>query len=204
MKILKYSKDDYRWQRVEPYKNWCIDVPNPFMQVLYLYKDKVLKIKNIIETGTYEGWTTEFFANHFNFVDTIEKFPTNNSYSNQNLNLIYQELKLKFNNINFHTGDSGDKLKEILSNNLNTQFVFLLDAHASNYSPIVEELKSIKNNSNVNNHFIIIDDGHDVGSIGWPSKDELERLIKDINNNYIIEYTNYGRGIIVIYESMFD
>jgi hypothetical protein len=203
MKYIKSDPEDPRWHRTIPHP-WCVDVANPFVQILFLFKDKIPSLLNInkaIETGTYEGWTSEFLAIQFKEVFTVEKYVKGNIY-NRDINLLenYKILKQNHPNINFYEGDSPIFLKNILSQNPNEQFFILLDAHTSE-SPVIEELKSIKNFSNRKDHVIIIDDTFDAGTPGWPTQIEMETALLDINKNYNIEYTQYGRRVAVIYEN---
>lgn len=202
MEFVNYNKDDHRWERVKDH-SWCQEVPNPFMQILYIYSDKIPSLKNIdlaIETGTYEGFTAEIFSNHFKKVYTTEKYTDNNSYnSNTKLQDIYEKLTILHPNIAFHTGDSVPFLNDILAKNNSDQFVILLDAHTYDHSPVIQELESIRSNSKRNDHIILIDDCIDLGSKGWPTRDEFEESIKKINTEYVIDYTQYGRGVVIIY-----
>jgi hypothetical protein len=54
-------------------------------------------------------------------------------------------------------GDSIVELNKFLNNNPNTQFTYWLDAHTSDYTPIMEELELILSR-NVNDELIYIDD----------------------------------------------
>lgn len=202
MKYKTYDKADPRWSRVEIHP-LCTDVPNVFTQILYTYKDFITDLEYIdsaIETGTYEGDTAEIFSEHFNDVYTVEKYVTSgNNYSQQNLLEKYKSLQEIHPNIKFFSGDSAPFLQRILTENPNTRFVILLDAHTFSHSPVVQELNSIRDYSKVNNHVIIIDDAIDVGTAGWPSYDEFEKAIRDINPEYNIVPTKLGRRTTLIY-----
>ena len=108
--------NDSRWSLCsEIHKNFGIS-PNWFVNVLLTFIDKTRleRYKISIETGTFEAYTTECFAELFDKVYTIEKYITNNIYTNINLIEKYKLLKNKHNHINFYTGDSTHFLKYIL------------------------------------------------------------------------------------------
>jgi hypothetical protein len=203
MLFKEYNQNDSRWDRVLIHP-LCTNVPNVFTQILYSYKTDITNIENInsaIETGTYKGDTAEIFAEHFEQVYTVEKYITqDNNYCTDNLLSLYKNLRATHSNINFFSGDSPIFLKNILTENPTERFVILLDAHTHNFSPIIEELNSIKTYSTINNHVIIIDDAIDVGTMGWPSVQEFNKAILDINCNYKIIPTAFGRRTTLIYE----
>jgi len=203
MKFQSYKQEDSRWSRVDTHP-LCIDVPNVFTQILYTYKDTIPNlstINNAIETGTYQGDTAEIFAEHFDNVYTVEKYvEQNNAYCvGSNLLDLYKNLHTKYNHINFYSGDSASFLQRILSEHSDTRFIILLDAHTHNYSPVIQELNSIRDFSNVKDHVIIIDDVADVGTNGWPTVEEFNQSIKEINTDYKIITTAFGRKTTLIY-----
>ena len=176
--------------------------PNIFGHVLYENMHKIQDlnlIEDMIETGTYDARSSIFFSMLFNNVHTIELFEDINPYSGISFKNLYNWIKETHKNINFYFGDSAKILNEILLQHTTTRFLILLDAHTSNYSPILNELIAIKNNSKRNDHVIIIDDYNLFGTIGYPTKDELKMYIYDINKNYNIVETNHGNGIIIIF-----
>lgn len=197
---IDYSNDE-RWSLCSDlHKKFGVS-PNWFLSVLLKSEIEYLKDINIvIETGTFEGYTTKFFANHFEEVHSIEKFVNNNSYSSDNLLLFHEKIKKDFKNVNFHYGDSEEVLKEILKSINDKPCVILLDAHNGSSTPIKKELISIKNNLKNKKSIIMIDDCLDAGTGDWPSLNELKNLIMDINPNFKIKHTGLGRDIIICYE----
>jgi hypothetical protein len=198
-----YEKCDPRWSRVETHP-LCVSVPNVFTQILYTYKDEIpnlREIDSVIETGTYQGNTAEIFAEHFNNVYTVEKYvEQNNDYcANESLIDIYKALRAKYKNINFYSGDSASFLQQILSEQPDTRFVILLDAHTHGSSPVIQELNSIRDYSNIKDHVIIIDDAIDVGTAGWPDSYTYENAIREINSDYNIITTGFHRKTALIY-----
>lgn len=201
MIFKQYNKDTDKWREVAS-SHAIVDVPNVFAQVLYNYKNKAKLdcVEQAIETGTFEGETTVIFSELFQKVHTVEQFITGNSYTSRNLQEHYKQLKDVHTNINFYSGDSVEFLKNILEQNRDTQFVFLLDAHTPSHSPVVGELNAIAKFSNRKDHIIVVDDCIDLGRSGWPSKSEFETAVKQINPNYSIEVSGLGRDITIIYE----
>lgn len=112
------------------------------------------KITNFVETGTYEGGTAIWAANHFKKVLTIE-------YSKE----LYEQAIAKFNisNIEFIFGDSRTELSKLIER-LDSSSLFWLDAHWSggltygdtDQCPLIEEINII--NSSSFDNFILIDD----------------------------------------------
>ena len=119
-------------------------------------------IKNFIETGTYEGKTTQWVSEHFTHVEAYDKIHAETSTRLAHLQ-----------NVQFHLGDSSKLLPEIISG-LDGLTLFFLDAHefywhqgqdgASSTKtiqwdlhPVLKELSSIIENFH-ENKVIIIDD----------------------------------------------
>ena len=198
MKKINYINDK-RWE-------YCSDIhkqhgvcPNWFVTVLLTQPiPKIDDINIAVETGTFEANTTKFFLEIFNTVYTVEKYVTNNFYTSKNLIDLYQKIQEVHNNVNFYEGDSPIFLKNILPL-IKERCVILLDAHSGTETCIVEELKIIKESLYDNNSVILIDDCDDIGSNGWPKKEELESLLLNINPKYNITYTGLGRNILIAY-----
>ena len=202
---INYSKDDPRWAACgeRHVKNGL--VPNWYISILYEYNEYINDLANInvaVETGTYTGQTTEYFANHFNTVHTVELNPTTgNHYGGGDFVPIYEKLNAKHPNITFWTGNTVDVLPEILEDEKDERILFLLDAHDGDSStPVREELQAIKDISNRNDHVIIIDDCVCLGRPNWPSVSELNSLLLDINENFTIQNTGHARDIYIAYE----
>lgn len=197
---FNYSNDK-RWDLCsDVHKKFGIS-PNWFINALltFVNKEKLQKYKIAVETGTFEGYTTQFFAELFNYVYTSEKYIQGNSYTSIDLILKYKELKEKYKNITFYSGDSVSFLDTILPT-ITEPYIILLDAHTFNHSPVVEELLAIKKNSKTSDIILIIDDCFDIGTGTWPNQQDLEKLILDINPNFKIKYTQLGRNILIAYE----
>jgi len=90
-------------------------------------------------------------------------------------------------------GDSSEILKKSIKN-INTPITFWLDGHWSgadtgrgtSISPIIEELNQLMDIDK--NCIIIIDDIEQLDELEI-TKDILEKKLKEINNNYIFEYS---------------
>jgi hypothetical protein len=107
------------------------------------------------------------------------------------------------NTVEIHKGDSGVILPKILKG-IDKPCTILLDAHidGGNYKngvtpnirkcPLYDELNSIRNH-HIKNHTILIDDVRILGKITHPwgkevMIDKIIRMLKDINEDYIITY----------------
>lgn len=98
-----------------------------------LLRDKY-KIETVIETGTYEGRTTRWLAEHFNKIHTVE---INEAYHNTALNYLSG-----LSNISMYLGNSVAALPLILPKCTDKTILFL-DAHWGHYNPLLDELKVI-------------------------------------------------------------
>lgn len=206
MRFKEYEKHDVKWDIVKDHA-FCVNIPNPFLQVLYLHKDKIKNLQSIeyaIETGTYLGHSTVIFADCFSWVHTVEKAPVALTKFNNPIDLVsrYTTLRKRYPNISFNFSGSVSFLQKILKRYPDTWFVFLLDAHTIHTAPIIEELKAIEVLSNRDDHVLIIDDTADINnkSRGWPMQKEFENAILAINPDYQITYTPYGNRICIVYE----
>ena len=144
----------------------------------------------VIETGTHTGHGAVRFATYFDNVHTVELSED-----------LYNETKSKYShipNINFYNNSSPEFLREILST-MEERCIIFLDAHGSGGdtvyddrygrygTPLLDELSAIKESSKLNNHVIVIDDCDDLGTMSYPSANEVESAIMEINSNYCVE-----------------
>ena len=100
-------------------------------------------------------------------------------------------------NVFLYHGDSSMVLEEIL-NDIDEPCTFWLDAHyiydggtrGKLFTPIKKELDIIQNHS-IKNHVILIDDIRVFDTAkDYPQMTEMLKKIKEINNDYEIEYLN--------------
>jgi cephalosporin hydroxylase len=173
---------------------------NPFLNVLFHYVDtgkinKPEEINLFIETGTWWGATTAHFASIFDTVHTSERYDFDFMPENH-----FRNLKTNYPNITFWKGNSPDCLANILQQESEKRAVFLLDAHRGNVEvPLIEEIEKIKTLSKTNKHFIMIDDCIDCGVENFPTEQVLRSKLLELNPEFTIEQTGYGRGILVAY-----
>jgi hypothetical protein len=197
---LNYSNDP-RWDRMSnAHKH--LSVPNLFVHILSEYKNKITNLAEInlaIETGTFEGNTTEIMAEHFDKVFTVEKYVTKNPYTGKNNWDLYQKLGITHPNIQFNEGDSEVFLEKLLKEYPEERFFILLDAHHNEKGPLQKELETIRDFSRCKNHVIIVDDGADLGRGDFPTKEKFISILKEINPNYNIVNTTQGNQIYLIY-----
>ena len=92
-------------------------------------------VKTVFETGTNEGDTTQWLAQNFKQVVSIEN---NETY----LKKAFRRLD-KCENVILHNGDSGKDLHKLLHYADGGQCMFYLDAHWHSYWPLLDELKQI-------------------------------------------------------------
>lgn len=185
------------------------EAPNVFMDIIYKFKSR-LNFDNthtFLETGSFYGHTTEVAAFHFDNVFSVEMYTDDKTDTfdsrvgkytwNKKERLDW--LMSAYKNVKVNYTDSVSGLKEYFKDNKDERCLILLDAHNGFESPLTEELKVIRDESNVNNHIILIDDMIDIGKGNWPSYTEFEQLIKDINPNYSIINTKCCRDVYLIY-----
>ena len=186
------------YSKIVPF--WFIKLlPNRTVPAKKRYRfivDLALKndIKIFIETGTYLGDTVYSLSKYFTKIFTFE-------ISEELVNLARKRFE---NNphIKIIQGDSGVELKNILFN-INEKTIFWLDGHYSEgflYSkkynletPIIKEIEtifmsSIKNLGNI----ILIDDAFEFdGTRGYPTIEELEKLVNTYTDKYMV-YVKYN------------
>jgi hypothetical protein len=108
------------------------------------------KTEKYVETGSYEGYSIQLAID--SGFDTVYSIELTDHYYDYCVNRFINNK-----NVNMLKGDSIVELNKFLNNNPNTQFTYWLDAHTSDYTPIMEELELILSR-NVNDELIYIDD----------------------------------------------
>lgn len=133
-------------------------------------------ISVLVETGTYEGETLNYFRNKFKKLISIEL-----DYE------LFNKAKhafRKYKNIELYNGDSGKTINQVISD-LKEPILFWLDGHFSEgytakaelNTPILEELTSILNHT-VEGHVILIDDARCFdGTNDYPSVQFLQEFV---------------------------
>lgn len=173
------------------------DLPSTVLNILFdnLSQNKIKnpeEVKSAIETGTFDGHTSMHLAGQFDRVLTVEKYVDNFGLPH------YKRVKDNFKNIEIYSGDSPTFLKDILTQSPDERFFFWLDAHnGTSEVPLLNELNCIKTFSNRKDHIIMIDDGHDMGWGIFPTFDVLTAAVKEINPDYNLVNTKYGRDIMI-------
>lgn len=151
-----------------------------------------LKPEIFLETGTFNGDTTDRASRYIPLTHTIELGEE-----------LYEKAKKRFStnkNIILHLGDSAQVLPSLMPI-LNSKTLFFLDAHFSGGSsvkglvntPILNELETIKK-SGINDAIILVDDTRmfytPMGNVentimdGYPTLDQIIVKIQEINPNY--------------------
>ena len=168
----------------------------------------------VIETGTHHGAGAFRWSKLVDHVHTIEL--------GEDLHLSSKEKYKDVSNITFHHGSSAEVLREILPS-IDERLIIFLDAHGSGGdtvfddsvgrfgSPLLGELKAIKECSPRNDHVIIIDDTDDLNTLNYPTTQEIEAALLDINPDYHIELhpqkmllMSRGTGIAVVLNNSDD
>jgi hypothetical protein len=139
-------------------------------------------IRNFVETGTFQGGTTFWAANHFDEVFTIEIDPA--------ISKVTASRPDRPENIQFLIGNSKDVLPKV-AEKLQGRSLFWLDGHWCNVTelgkdtecPLMDELKALEK---LKDAVILIDDAraflgplpppHD--NTLWPRIDEIFLLLK--------------------------
>jgi len=151
--------------------------PHPIKIRTILKYAQRLKIKNLIETGTYLGETVLATKGYFQKIYSIEL--------GRKLYLLAKKTFADDKNVKIIYGDSARVLPRIVKK-INQPCVFWLDAHFSggitakgaSKTPLLEELKIISR-SKTKNHLILIDDAKDfTGKNGYPKFNELRKFIQ--------------------------
>jgi hypothetical protein len=198
---VEYKKDNYVNISDDPdiwwdfYKRDVWEVPHPFINILYKYRNQIPELESIntfIETGTFSGFSAEMFSKHFTYIHTVEKFPKDEYI------VRYKSIRDQNKNVNFYQGDSPNFLRKIMGVLDKERCVVLLDAHNGSESPLTEELNVLKD-CIIKDHVILVDDTCDLGSGSWPTETEFNSLVTNINPIYTFVKTGLGRSTILIY-----
>jgi len=193
--IVYFSKNYYLGKLYRYY----LSAPAKFKQKLFVRYSS--PNTTWIETGTYEGDTTELLSNLSNKVYSIE--PSDKYYQKS-----FQRLK-KYENVKLFHGTSEECLETVLKKVNSENVSFWLDGHFSygdtfegpNHNPVLIELEIIKKYSksfkNVN---ILIDDIRTL-TMQYSKSDKfdhppLNKVIDWVNNN---KFTwHISRNILVM------
>lgn len=121
-----------------------------FMEQEFHFIKALAEIENVVETGTYKGRTTEWFANNFKNVFTTE---INETFYNEAI------IRLSpYKNVIARLGDSTQLLPVIIEElkKLNTNTAFFLDAHWYT-NPLLGELTAIFASGYIPKYIVIHD-----------------------------------------------
>ncbi len=193
--IMSRGDEELNFRTLD-HPRWPTPGSNPFLEVLDSVKTEIdfSDIKYFIECGTGEtGDNVLAFSEFFKSI-TIE--------NNPDLYKEYCHREQTFKEIEFILGDSTGEIKRILGQNKDERFIILLDDHNGYTSFVAEELEAIKNNSNRNDHIIIIDDLKFAGKGTYPTIKKVKELTFQINENYIVKNTHIGQEIYIIYPNI--
>jgi hypothetical protein len=176
--------------------------PNAAFNEDHFMSEKFLDIKNkytldtVIETGTYHGVTTEWFAHNFDKVYTVE---CSQPY--------YEEAQKRigsYSNVHSYLKDSPVFLKEILSTIQDNKTIIFLDAHWYT-NPVLNELDAIKESGKkpiIAIHDFMVPDHPEFGYDIYPDQnivynwEWIQGKIESIygKSGYTKEYNNEATG----------
>lgn len=182
-------------------RNTNLIIPHKYKEKIVKQYAKLFPVNIFIETGTYRGQMIEAVKTNFNTIYSIELDKTIANTA--------KYIFFKSKNITIINGDSSRVLPKLLKN-IKLPCLFWLDAHYSYKTPIIEELKCVLNHSIKNcfqkhplGHVILIDDSRFFTSKysknGYPTIEELKKLVFNINPNLIIKDNN---DVIQIYPKL--
>lgn len=158
---------------------------------------KSCKIDCIIETGTYKGFTTSFFARTFPHIQiyTCE-------IDNFNYKIARENLKM-YRNVHIYKESSPDFVHNLIKNKkIGKRPFFYLDAHWLDSWPLESELRIIF--SKLRSAIVLIDDFKVPGNTEFNfdkyngKECSLARVIPHVDKNkkYNLLFPNYGKDIL--------
>lgn len=202
MKFEKDYSNHSRWNDLSDKHKNSLLIPNLFANILHEYKDKIPNVdtlRSAIETWTFDAKTSTILANHFDIVFTIELYPDVNPHDHMSYRDIHEQYSNEFDNITFLYGQLDEVIPQILTELPDERFMFLLDFHRNSTNPMRNELEIIKKYSNNKNHVFLIDDCNFLGTLNFPTEEELKELLFSINPDYTLEKINDGNQIMLVY-----
>ena len=202
MKFEKDYSNHSRWNDLSDKHKNSLLIPNLFANILHEHKDKIPNVdtlRSAIETWTFDAKTSTILANHFDIVFTIELYPDVNPHDHMSYRDIHEQYSTEYDNITFLYGQLDEIIPEILTELPDERFMFLLDFHRNSTNPMRNELEIIKKYSNNKNHVFLIDDCNFLGTLNFPTEEELRELLFSINPDYTLEKINDGNQIMLVY-----
>jgi hypothetical protein len=179
---FKFLYSVFKWKIAR--KKWMeqgksLPPPHEVKKLLVITNCKKYNINAFVESGTYMG----------EMVSAVSKFIDQNHTIELSAE-IYKKTSSRLNhipNIDFHFGDSGKMLVDIISK-INEPICFWLDGHYSEGitakgdkdTPIIEELVAISNSKLRDQHVILVDDARlfkETDSKDYPNLDEFKKHI---------------------------
>jgi len=170
-------------KKLKLWKKQGCPLPSPHIVKQSVLKEyaKKYKIRILVETGTYLGDMIEAMKDSFDSIFSIEL----DRY-------LFESAKKRFANakhVEIIHGDSSVEIAKLIEN-IQQPALFWLDAHYSagittrgdKDTPIYDELSHILSAQNFG-HVILIDDARLFGTDpGYPTIDELKKVINSIND----------------------
>jgi hypothetical protein len=161
-----HAYDGQRWAA----RGFSGPPPHPF-KVWTVRQYAALGYHTFVETGTNYGDLLTSVAGSYDHCTSIEADPA--------LYRLVAARMARYPHAQVYFGDSAIILPAVLLE-LREPSLFWLDAHPepgdSGAVPLLDELRAIVRHP-VLGHTVLIDDAHMLGTNGWPSPDEVEKIV---------------------------
>lgn len=185
------NKEINDWQEA----GYPLPAPDAYKRLLIESCARQYKLDTLVETGTFQGETVDFFKNKFKTIYSIEVEPE-----------LYKKALKRFkrnSNVHILQGDSAVEIKKVLEK-LKGPALFWLDAHYSvgitgkgkEDSSLRDEVLLIREQLKDKDHILLLDDARDFWGInGYPSVAEVMDIVYKTFPRYTVEMKH---GIIVL------
>jgi len=163
-----------------------IPPPSTFKRRLLIDFARRFECAILVETGTYRGDTLWVLRNDFVCLYSIELDPQ-----------LYAAAVNRFagiSNVTLISGDSGEKLGEVLDN-LHERAIFWLDGHycgpgtgiGAEMAPVMKEMEAIFADD-IKDHIVLLDDARDfIGRAGYPTVKALRAWVQSRRPGWVVE-----------------
>ena len=175
----------------------------PELGAFIVHLKNTFNITTVVETGTYKGNTTAYFAQLFNRVHTIEIVES--TFKDTKKRLVFAP------HVQCHLGSSDQVLQKLLPSLKGEMTLFYLDAHWKDHWPLLNELETISQ-THKDHCVIVIDDFKVPGrtDIDYDKykndecsydyiKEKLDKVFSNYTYHYLIPNNPHCRAKFVAY-----